>query len=94
MHDPTTLDRQGGDAGTQYRSTIFYHDQDQKMRAKQVIDKVQPFYGGKVLTTLEEFKNYIKGEDYHQDYLEKNPHGYECSTHFERTWEKIQKQFQ
>ncbi|KAJ3393799.1 hypothetical protein CcCBS67573_g03266 [Chytriomyces confervae] len=95
MHDPTTLNRQGGDAGTQYRSAIFYHSDEQKASAEKVIARVQPAFGSnKVSTTLEPFSKFWDGEEYHQDYLAKNPHGYECATHFERTWEKIASTFQ
>jgi peptide-methionine (S)-S-oxide reductase len=93
MHDPTTLNRQGGDAGTQYRSTIFYHDDTQKKLAEQGMEIAQKHYGGKVVTTIEPYHNYFEAEGYHQEYLFKNPHGYECATHFERTWEKIESLF-
>ncbi|KAJ3115619.1 Peptide-methionine (S)-S-oxide reductase [Phlyctochytrium bullatum] len=90
MHDPTTKDRQGNDRGTQYRSAIFYHDAEQKRIAEEVISKVRPAFGNSgVATTVEPFVAFFDGEEYHQDYLTKNPHGYECATHFERTWDKI-----
>ncbi|KAI8614439.1 putative peptide methionine sulfoxide reductase [Chytriomyces sp. MP71] len=90
MHDPTTLNRQGGDQGTQYRSAVFYHSDAQKEAAEKAIARVQPAFGQhKISTTLEPFRKFWDGEDYHQDYLTKNPHGYECATHFERTWEKV-----
>ncbi|KAJ3355574.1 Peptide-methionine (S)-S-oxide reductase [Entophlyctis luteolus] len=90
MHDPTTVNRQGGDTGTQYRSVIFYHSDDQKDAAERALARVQPAFGGrKVVTTVEPFRKFWDAEEYHQDYLAKNPHGYECATHFERTWEKI-----
>ncbi|KAJ3083979.1 peptide methionine sulfoxide reductase [Rhizoclosmatium globosum] len=94
MHDPTTLNRQGGDKGTQYRSSIFYHSEEQKAIAEQVIKRVQPAFGAaQISTTLEPFRKFWDGEEYHQDYLTKNPDGYECPTHFERSWEKIAKEF-
>ncbi|KAJ3271462.1 Peptide-methionine (S)-S-oxide reductase, partial [Blyttiomyces sp. JEL0837] len=93
-HDPTTVNRQGGDRGTQYRSAIFWHDEEQKKVAEEVLNKVKVAYGSTgVATTLEEFKEFYVAEDYHQDYLTVNPHGYECSTHFERSWEKIAAEF-
>lgn len=89
MHDPTTLHRQGADAGTQYRSAIFFHNERQKEEAQKSLAAANVHYKNKIATSIEEFKNYVKGEDYHQDYLTKNPHGYECPTHFERSWDKI-----
>ncbi|KAJ3116338.1 Peptide-methionine (S)-S-oxide reductase [Physocladia obscura] len=94
MHDPTTLNRQGGDIGTQYRSAIFFHDASQKEFAESFIARIQPAFGiSKITTTLEPFRKFWDGEEYHQDYLTKNPDGYECPLHFERSWEKIATQF-
>ncbi|KAI9338490.1 peptide methionine sulfoxide reductase, partial [Obelidium mucronatum] len=94
MHDPTTLNRQGGDAGTQYRSAIFYHSEEQRLAAERAIVRFQPAFGkNKISTTLEPATKFWDGEEYHQDYLTKNPNGYECPTHFERTWQKIAAQF-
>ncbi|KAJ3083980.1 Peptide-methionine (S)-S-oxide reductase [Rhizoclosmatium sp. JEL0117] len=93
-HDPTTKNRQGNDSGTQYRSAIFYHSEEQKTIAEQVIKRVQPAFGNhKIATTLEPFRKFWDGEEYHQDYLAKNPHGYECATHFERTWARVAAQW-
>ena len=93
MHDPTTLNSQGNDHGTQYRSAIFYHNNQQKELAEKGTAKANVHYGNKIATTIEPIGKYFPGEDYHQDYLEKNPHGYECATHFERTWESIAQKF-
>jgi peptide-methionine (S)-S-oxide reductase len=93
MHDPTTKNQQGGDRGSQYRSVIFYTDEAQKSIAERITMLAGEKYGGKVSTTLEPASAYIKGEDYHQGYLDNNPNGYECSTHFERSWETIVKKF-
>jgi peptide-methionine (S)-S-oxide reductase len=93
MHDPTTVNQQGNDRGTQYRSVIFYHDDKQKETAFKVIAQMNEVYGGKIKTTVEPFNNWVKAEDYHQEYLAKNPHGYECATHFERSIESIKKQY-
>ncbi|KAI9105553.1 peptide methionine sulfoxide reductase MsrA [Phlyctochytrium arcticum] len=90
MHDPTTLNRQGNDAGTQYRSAIFTSSPSQEKTAKETIASLQHHFGThKIVTTVEPLGKYWTAEEYHQDYLNKNPHGYECPTHFERTWEKI-----
>ncbi|KAJ3179759.1 Peptide-methionine (S)-S-oxide reductase [Gaertneriomyces sp. JEL0708] len=93
-HDPTTKNRQGGDAGTQYRSAIFYHDGHQKEAAEAFTDSIRPRFGSAgVATTIEPVGKFWDAEEYHQEYLDKNPHGYECSTHFERSWEKIARQY-
>lgn len=70
-HDPTTLNRQGGDAGTQYRSAIFFADEAQKEEAQKAIAKFQPAFGGKIVTALEDLRQtpFYAAEDYHQDYV-------------------------
>ena len=71
FHDPTTLNYQGPDFGTQYRSEIFYLNDEQKNIAQKVIDDVNKKLSGKVVTKLSELKNYCTAEEYHQKYLEK-----------------------
>ena len=71
FHDPTTLNSQGPDFGTQYRSEIFYLNEEQKNIAQKVIDDVNKKLSGKVVTKLSELKNYCAAEEYHQKYLEK-----------------------
>ncbi|HYQ81757.1 MAG TPA: bifunctional methionine sulfoxide reductase B/A protein [Anaeromyxobacteraceae bacterium] len=84
MHDPTTLDRQGNDVGTQYRSAIFYADERQKAVAEAVKKRVQASgrWKGTIVTEIVPAAKWWKAEDYHQDYLEKHPGGYTC--HFLR----------
>lgn len=84
IHDPSTIDRQGNDRGSSYRSAIFFQNEDEKETAKAVIELVDGSmrWTGKVVTTLEAFTKFWPAEDYHQDYLVKNPNGYTC--HFER----------
>ena len=72
IHDPTTLNSQGPDFGTQYRSEIFYHNEEQKKIAKEVLNHIDKKLNGKVVTKISEIKNYCKAEEYHQNYLEKN----------------------
>ena len=79
-HDPTTLDRQGPDVGTQYRSAIFYHTPAQKAAAeksKELLDKANVFRH-KIVTEIVPASTFYRAEEYHQKYLKKNPHGY-CS---------------
>ena len=71
FHDPTTLNSQGPDFGTQYRSEIFYLNDEQKNIAQKAIDNVNKKLSGKVVTKLSELKNYCTAEEYHQKYLEK-----------------------
>ena len=72
IHDPTTIDRQGPDIGSQYRSEIFYSNDDQKIIAENVLKKYNKKFNGKIVTKISEVKNYCKAEEYHQKYLEKN----------------------
>jgi peptide-methionine (S)-S-oxide reductase len=79
-HDPTTLNRQGADAGTQYRSAIFTHNEDQKETAKEVIAEVtkEGLYPSKVVTEVTPFTNFYPAEQYHQDYYARNPEAGYC----------------
>lgn len=80
IHDPTTLNQQGNDIGTQYRSAIFYINNLQKNAAISVITKANSsgVFDNKVVTSVTEFDEFYHAEEYHQDYLEKNPYGYSC----------------
>ena len=71
IHDPTTLNSQGPDFGTQYRSEIFYLNDQQKITAEKIIEKYNKKYSGKVVTKISQIKNYCIAEEYHQKYLEK-----------------------
>ena len=71
IHDPTTLNSQGPDFGTQYRSEIFYLNNNQKKIAENVLDQVNKKLSGKVVTKISLLKNYCIAEEYHQKYLEK-----------------------
>ena len=79
-HDPTNLNRQGNDIGTQYRSTILFSGESQKQVAEELMDVYQKLLNdggyGKIRTKLEPLDNFYLAEDYHQDYLKKNPNGY------------------
>jgi peptide-methionine (S)-S-oxide reductase len=75
LHDPTTKDRQGNDAGTQYRSIILYRDEAQRAAAEEVIGEIErsKAWDDKVVTEVQPFKAFYRAEDYHQDYYKKNP---------------------
>jgi peptide-methionine (S)-S-oxide reductase len=72
IHDPTTLNRQGADYGSQYRSIIIALNDTQYHQAKEYINKIQSKYDKKIVTSVERLKNYYKAEDYHQDYYQHN----------------------
>lgn len=84
IHDPTTPNRQGNDLGMSYRSAIYFTSEDQKAIALDTIADVDAsgLWPGKVVTEVEPVGDFWEAEDYHQDYLEKNPNGYTC--HFAR----------
>lgn len=74
-HDPTTLNRQGADVGTQYRSVIFYHNENQKITAERIIRRLteEKIWDKPIVTELSPFKAFYKAEDYHQNYFNRNP---------------------
>jgi peptide-methionine (S)-S-oxide reductase len=80
-HDPTTLNRQGPDTGTQYRSAIFYHNDAQKASGEKVIKEVNEakIWRNKIVTEVTPFKNFYAAEDYHQDYFKRNPNQQYCA---------------
>lgn len=86
MHDPTQLNRQGNDKGSQYRSAIFYLNAEQQQQAEEMIAAVNASgrWDKPVVTTVEQAGEFYPAESYHQDYLQKNPNGYHCSTHYLR----------
>tara|TARA_B100001996_G_C18158289_1_gene399574 strand:- start:50 stop:496 length:447 start_codon:yes stop_codon:yes gene_type:complete len=71
IHDPTTLNQQGPDMGTQYRSEIFFCNKEQQEIAQKILNKFNNKYNGKITTKISEIKNYTCAEEYHQKYLEK-----------------------
>jgi peptide-methionine (S)-S-oxide reductase len=77
MHDPTTMNRQGPDVGTQYRSAIFVHSPEQERIAREEIEKAKPRFSRPIVTSIEPAQTFWKAEDYHQDYFVKN-HGHSC----------------
>lgn len=81
LHNPTQLNRQGNDTGSQYRSAIFYHDEAQKQAAEQIIAEIceQQIWPEPVVTEVVEINNYSQAEDYHQDYFSNNPQNHYCN---------------
>jgi len=80
MHDPTTLNRQGNDLGTSYRSAIFFHDAEQKRIAEKVKAEVEASgkWKNPLVTEIVSAGPWWRAEEYHQDYLRKHPGGYTC----------------
>jgi len=72
-HDPTTLNRQGADAGTQYRSVIFYHDAEQEKVAREILAEMAGYYPNPIVTEVSPLETFYPAEDYHQDYYNQNP---------------------
>ncbi len=95
VHDPTTLNRQGGDVGTQYRSAIFYHNETQKELAKKYLNKLddEGVFVDAIVTEITPFTNFYPAEDYHQDYFELNGENPYCSSVVKPKVEKFKKIF-
>lgn len=74
--DPTALNRQGNDMGTQYRTGVYFTDENDETEIREFIEKIRPLYKRQIVTEIKPLENYYKAEDYHQSYLEKNPDGY------------------
>lgn len=94
-HDPTTLNRQGNDVGTQYRSAVFYHSEAQKAKAehyKKALDSSGAF-NSSIVTAIEPIKNFYSAENYHQDYFDNNPGNMYCRFVIVPKVEKFQKVF-
>jgi peptide-methionine (S)-S-oxide reductase len=94
-HDPTTLNRQGNDVGTQYRSVIFYHNDEQKQKAEYYKKKLsdEKIWGKPIVTEIKEFKEFYPAEDYHQDYYDNNTNQGYCTYVITPKIEKFEKIF-
>lgn len=92
-HDPTTLNRQGGDSGTQYRSAIFYADETQKAEAESFIADHADDFNNKIVTTLEPLTEFYEAEEYHHDYFKRNPFAGYCMAIISPKVNKMRKQF-
>lgn len=94
-HDPTTLNRQGADEGTQYRSVVFYHNEEQKRLAEQYKKQLETsqVYKNPIVTEISPYTVFYKAEDYHQDYYALNPNQGYCQYVIRPKVEKFKKQF-
>ncbi len=95
IHDPTTLNRQGPDVGTQYRSVIFYHTQEQEAVAQEVITRLEAakIWDAPIVTEVTPFKAFYPAEEYHKDYFERNPEQPYCRIVIAPKVVKFRKQF-
>ncbi len=95
VHDPTTLNRQGNDAGPQYRSAIFYHSEAQKQSAKKIIEEIEKsgLWDNKIVTEVTNFARFFPAEDYHQEYYKLNGHEPYCSYIISPKMAKFRKAF-
>jgi peptide-methionine (S)-S-oxide reductase len=96
FHDPTTLNRQGGDIGTQYRSAIFYTNTKQKSEVEAMIKSLteQKIFEHKIVTQIEPLGEFYDAEDYHQNYFAKNPHNGYCNAVINPKVAKLRKNFE
>jgi peptide-methionine (S)-S-oxide reductase len=95
IHTPTTKDREGPDVGSQYRSAIYYHDEDQRDLAANYIEALEDSggYDDPIVTELEPLERFWEAEEYHQDYFEKNPSDAYCRMHAQPKMEKVRERF-
>jgi peptide-methionine (S)-S-oxide reductase len=96
IHDPTTLNRQGNDVGTQYRSAIFYQDEDQRQTAQQVIKEITELgiWDKPIVTEVAPFEKFYIAEDYHQEYYANNPNQGYCRVVIKPKVAKFRKRYQ
>ena len=89
IHNPTTLNRQGPDVGSQYRSIVLYHDDEQRQTIEAVIGDVQPLYDDEIVTEVEPLDTFYPAEESHQDYFEKNPDDTYCTVNINPKLSKL-----
>ena len=92
-HDPTTVDKQGPDVGEQYRSMIFFRNEQQKKIAEEALKDAQKNYSNKIVTEIVPFKAFYPAEVYHQDFYKKNPNQTYCRLVIDPKIEKLKKDF-
>lgn len=96
VHDPTTLNRQGPDVGSQYRSAIFYHDDDQREIAESFVADLEETgaYDDPIVTEIEPLETFYEADEHHQDYYENNPENRYCTVTIEPKLAKLRKRFE
>jgi peptide-methionine (S)-S-oxide reductase len=95
VHDPTTVDRQGPDVGSQYRSAVFYHDETQKEAVESFIAELEEdgIYDDPIVTEVSPLETFYEAEGYHQDYFEKNPNSTYCQVNINPKLSKLRERF-
>jgi peptide-methionine (S)-S-oxide reductase len=95
IHDPTTLNRQGPDVGTQYRSIVLYHDEAQREAVETFVDglEAEDVYDDEIVTEVEPLETFWEAEEYHQDYYEKNPGDGYCQFNADPKIRKVREKF-
>ena len=92
-HDPTTVNRQGADVGTRYRSVVLYHDEKQKAIAEEVFKEVKPFYEDSIVTELIPFKVFYEAEEDHQNYYNNNQDARYCQVVIDPKVQQLKKMY-
>ena len=92
-HDPTTMNQQGADIGSQYRSVIFFHDDEQRKIAEEELKKAQKEYDSPIVTEIIPFKEFFTAEEYHQNYYEENSQAGYCRLVIDPKLKKLQEKF-
>nr|WP_262497750.1 peptide-methionine (S)-S-oxide reductase MsrA [Flavobacterium kingsejongi] len=92
-HNPTTLNRQGADTGTQYRSIIFYRSEEEKVAAQNIIAEMQEVYDAPIVTEVKALEQFYKAEDYHQDYYSNNAEAGYCQAVIDPKLQKFKQLF-
>lgn len=93
LHDPTTLNRQGHDSGTQYRSIIMYETEEEKTTAQKVFEEIQPYYKDKIVTELTKLTEFYPAEENHQNYYNENSNQGYCKAVIRPKIDKLQQLF-
>ena len=98
IHDPTTKDQQGPDVGSQYRSAVYYHDENQRETVEEFVAQLdsgtfESYENDEIITEIEPLERFWVAEEYHQDYYEKNPSDRYCQFHAEPKVKKVREQF-
>jgi peptide-methionine (S)-S-oxide reductase len=93
LHDPTTKDRQGPDVGSQYRSAIFYHDDEQRATAETLVEELEGEAYDGIVTEVAPLETFYEAEEYHQNYYEKNPNQPYCAVQIPPKLEKVREKF-
>jgi peptide-methionine (S)-S-oxide reductase len=95
IHNPTTKDREGPDVGTQYRSAVYYHDEDQREAVERFVDELEAegVYDDPIVTEIEPLERFWEAEEHHQDYFEKNPNKPYCAANVRPKVQKVREKF-